>query len=153
MQLRHDATLYVEQPNTVIFLCEFPDALVEPRPRVWAGIEAMVARAQHALQAAGLTIAVEGASGAIHALEALGRVVPRLRGISETQVWCPWRMVPRLCVAQRSPCCVGAVPKQAAGEALSVPQLRFMQRMVTRSPYECGGPTYGGWYEWLGAAG
>lgn len=85
-QLRHDATLYVEQPNAVIFVCEFPDALVEPRPLVWSGLETLVARIQTALDAAGLTSAMKGAGEPLRALQALQRVLPKLRDIAETQV-------------------------------------------------------------------
>lgn len=94
-QLRRDTGLYVQQPHTTIVVtCEFPSVLVEPRPRLWGGLQRLAAQAHDVFEAAGLFAVDESDSSqriltAVsvgNALDTMLEVLPQLATMAQAHV-------------------------------------------------------------------
>jgi hypothetical protein len=120
-QLRHDTLLYAKQSYTSGAVCEFPDAMVDPYPELYAALERF---ATHGLSLADLTTAETSylADRITSYFQALGTVAATLEGMAE---------------------------HQRTGEPFTEEQLAFINDavVITNEPAGCTSvETAGGWY-------
>ncbi len=116
-ELRHDTILYVKQTYTGGVVCEFPDALVEPNPELFARLGAYAAKGKAvatSLFPAGSTLA----DGVVQYFEQLATVSAILQEMAEYQ---------------------------AQGTPFTAAQMAFINETVKVQTF-CGGASASGWY-------
>ena len=119
-ELRHDTILYVKQSYTGGVVCEFPDALVEPSPELFARLAAYAAKGKEvatSLFPAGSTLA----ASVVQHFDQLAAVSGMLKEMAEYQ---------------------------AQGTPFTAAHMAFVNETVKVQPI-CGGASSSGWYSKL----